>query len=119
MVGTDVTVREVGGGQQVATVRVASTPRRIRDGDWVNGPTAWHTVKAWNRLARHVAASLRSGDPVLVHGRLVVDVWTRADGTTTTFYDVVASAVRHDLSHGTTAFTKPEAPAVELRSEAA
>jgi single-strand DNA-binding protein len=106
--GTDVTLRDVSGGQQVATFRVATATRRFREGEWVDGPTTWHTVKAWNRLARHVADSLRSGQPVLVHGRLVADSWTREDGSTTTSYAVVASSVGHDLVHGTAVFTRPE-----------
>lgn len=104
--GTDVTLRQVGESQHVASFRVASTPSRFRDGEWVKGTTTWHTVKAWNRLALHVAASLRSGDPVLVHGRLVADVWER-EGTSTTSYEVIASAVGHDLSQGTAVFTRP------------
>lgn len=117
--GSDVTLREVAGGQQVATFRVATTPRRFRDGQWVDGATTWHTVKAWNRLARHVAESLHSGEPVLVHGKLVADAWTRPDGTPTTTYAVVASSVGHDLTHGRSAFTRAVAasetpvPAVE------
>jgi single-strand DNA-binding protein len=105
-IGGEVTLREVGEGRQVASFRVACTPTRYRDGEWVKGTTSWHTVKAWNRLARHVAGSLHSGDPVVVHGRLVADVWER-DGQQQTSYEVVASAVGHDLSHGTSSFTKP------------
>ena len=64
-IGGEVTLREVGEGRQVASFRVACTPTRYRDGEWVKGTTSWHTVKAWNRLGRHVAESLRSGDPVV------------------------------------------------------
>ncbi|MBC2933178.1 single-stranded DNA-binding protein [Nocardioides sp. zg-1228] len=104
-VGGDVTLREIADGRAVATFRVACRPSRYRDGEWVNGATSWHTVKAWNRLARHAASSLHSGDPVVVHGRLVADVWER-DGAPQTSFEVVASAVGHDLSQGTTSFTK-------------
>lgn len=111
-IGGEVTLREVGEHRQVASFRVACTPTRYRDGEWVKGTTTWHTVKAWNRLGRHVVASLSSGDPVVVHGRLVADVWER-DGKPQTSWEVVASAVGHDLTHGTTTFAKPAAPAVE------
>lgn len=104
-VGGEVTLREVAGGRHVATFRVATTPRRYRDGEVVHGSTTWHTVKAWNRLALHVAESVGSGDAVLVHGRLTVDVWER-EGRSMTSYEVVASAIGHDLSHGTTTFAK-------------
>lgn len=105
-IGGPVTLRELGDGRQVAAFRVACTPSRFRDGEWVKGTTTWHTVKAWNRLAGHVAQSLGSGDPVVVQGRLVADVWER-EGRPQTSYEVVATAVGHDLSHGTTTFTKP------------
>ena len=62
-IGGEVTLREVAGGQPVASFRVACTPTRFRDGEWVKGTTSWHTVKAWNRLARHVAASLQQRRP--------------------------------------------------------
>ena len=104
--GGDVTLREVGEGRHVASFRVACTPTRFRDGEYVKGTTSWHTVKAWNRLARHVADSLHSGDPVVVHGRLVADVWER-EGKPQTSWEVVATSVGHDLSHGTTTFIKP------------
>lgn len=105
-VGGDVTLREVAEGRAVATFRVACTPTHYRDGEWVKGATSWHTVKAWNRLGRHVAASVRSGDPVVVHGRLVADLWER-DGKPQTSFEVVATSVGHDLTHGTTTFAKP------------
>ena len=105
--GTDVTLREVGESRHVASFRVACTPSRLRDGEWVKGTTSWHTVKAWNSLALHVAASLHSGDPVVITGRLVADVWER-EGKAVTSYEVVASAIGHDLSHGTAVFARPE-----------
>ena len=110
-IGGDVTLRELTDGRAVATFRVACTPARYRDGEWVKGTTSWHTVKAWNRLGRHVASSLASGDPVVVHGRLVADVWER-DGKPQTSFEVVATAVGHDLSHGTTVLTRASAATV-------
>ena len=106
-IGGEVTLREVGEGRAGASFRMACTPPRYRDGEWVKGTTSWHTVKVWNRLARHVAASLHNGDPVVVHGRLVADVWER-EGKPQTSWEVVATSVGHDLAHGTTSFTKPE-----------
>ena len=88
-IGGEVTLREVGQDRHVASFRVACTPTRYRDGEWVKGTT-----------------SLHSGDPVVVHGRLVADVWER-DGKPQTSWEVVATSVGHDLSHGTTRFTKP------------
>ena len=40
----------------------------------------------------------------------MADVWER-DGKPQTSFEVVATAVGHDLSHGTTVLTRPSAPA--------
>lgn len=105
-VGSPVTMRQAG-GHQVAGFRVGCTSRRRRGDVWEDGPTTWYSVTAWRRLAEHVARSLSTGDPVVVHGRLVADVWQRPDGTVSTQLEVTATSVGHDLSHGTTMFTKP------------
>lgn len=107
-VGGDVSLREVSGGRHVARFRVASTPRLLREGQWVSGATTWHTVTAWNRLATHVAQSLRNGDPVLVHGAFQADTWTREDGTAVSSHVVVARAVGHDLTHGTSTLARTQ-----------
>lgn len=112
-VGTTPERREVAGGAVVTSFRVAHQSRRFKDGGWSDGPTTWYTVKAWRRLAEHVAASIGNGDPVVVRGRLVADVWTREDGATVSQYVLVASSVGHDLTHGTSRFTKSERPAGE------
>lgn len=105
-VGSDVTLTEVGNGVQVASFRVGSTPRRLRNGTWEDGATVWFTVKAWRGLAQHVAGSVQIRQPVLVQGRLVADVWEKEDGTTSVKYVVVATSIGHDLSYGTSQFTK-------------
>lgn len=106
-VGSDVSLREVAGGQPVANFRVASTSRRMRNNEWVDGTTTWYQVKAWRRLADNVADSIKRGDPVVVHGRLEADVWTKEDGTVNTQLVITATSVGHDLSRGTAVFTKP------------
>jgi single-strand DNA-binding protein len=109
-VGSDVTLREVAGGQPVASFRVATTSRRFRNNEWKDGNTTWYQVKAWRSLADNVAGSIKSGDPVVVHGRLEADVWTKDDGTVNTQLVVTATSVGHDLSRGTAVFTKPARP---------
>lgn len=113
-VGSEVTLNDLGRDLQVASFRVGSTPRRFRNGRWEDGPTAWYTVKAWRALAQHVHVSVHQRDPVIVHGRLVADVWEKSDGTVSTRFVVVASSVGHDLSRGTSTFersTRRESPA--------
>lgn len=105
-VGGDVVLTDVGGGTQVATFRLGSTPRRLRDGAWSDGETCWHTVKVWRALAANVAESVHRGDPVVVHGRLVADAWDKPDGTTSVRHVLEAVTVGHDLARGTARFTR-------------
>lgn len=108
-VGGDVDLRDVG-ESQVASFRVGSTPRYQRNGEWVDGTTSWFTVSCWRGLARNVAGSLRRGDAVVVHGRVRVETWTREDSTSSTSVVVDATFVGHDLTRGTSVFTKPARP---------
>ena len=105
--GGDVRTRRAGDAL-VASFRVASTPRRLNrsTGEWHDGPTQWYTVNAWRALGEHCASSLRRSDPVVVHGRLTQSTWVNQDGVEMNSLDVDASFVGHDLSRGTTVFTK-------------
>ena len=109
-VGGDVDVREVG-ETTVASFRVGSTPRYHRAGTWVNGETSWYTVNCWRGLAANVRESVRRGDAVVVHGRVRVDVWKRDDDApSSTSWVVDATFVGHDLTKGTSAFSKATRP---------
>ena len=110
--GTDVQVRQAGYAQ-VATFRLACTPRRYqrRTDSWVDGPTQWYTVNAWRALGHHCRDSLRQGDPVVVHGRLDTRTWTSTSGTEMTSLEVEAASVGHDLARGTSTFTRTPRPA--------
>lgn len=104
-VGTDPTTTDTASGV-VTKLRVACTPR-FRKGDaWQDGETTWFTVNAWRTLGVHVARSVRKGEPVVVRGRLKSDVWTRDDGSVSVTYVVDAVYVAHDLTRGTTDFTR-------------
>jgi len=104
-VGNDVDLREVG-DTPCASFRVGSTPRFNRGGAWVDGETSWFTVNCWRGLARNVAESVRKGDAVVVHGRVKVDVWERADQAPSVSWIVEATFVGHDLNRGTSYFAK-------------
>lgn len=106
-VGSDVTSHQVGVDNQLATFRVASTPRRLRQGQWEDLPTAWYTVKTWRSLAANVHHSVRRGDPVIITGRLEIETWTRPSGETSIKHVVQATAVGFDLNRGTGAFARP------------
>lgn len=105
--GADVKSRSAA-GVLVASFRVASTPRRFNRAtqEWSDGPTQWYTVNAWRALGEHCAASLRRGDPVVVHGRLNQSTWVNSDGVEVTSLEVDATFVGHDLNRGRSAFTR-------------
>ena len=105
--GGDVRLQPAGGAV-VARFRVASTPRRLNrsTGEWHDGPTQWYSVSAWRGLGDHCAASLRRGDPVVVHGRLTQSSWVNQEGVEVTSLEVDASFVGHDLNRGTSDFTR-------------
>jgi single-strand DNA-binding protein len=109
--GNDVSIRQAG-DVPVASFRVACTPRRYsrRTGSWEDSPTQWYSVSAWRGLANNCADSLRRGDPVVVHGRLNVSVWVNAQGAEVTTFEVDATMVGHDLSRGTSQFTRTPKP---------
>ncbi len=106
--GTNVTLRRAG-DVPVASFRVGCTPRRFnrRTETWSDTTTQWFTVNAWRGLAENCATSLQSGDPVVVHGRLTVSTWINANNVEVTGFEVEADHVGHDLSRGSSQFTKP------------
>jgi single-strand DNA-binding protein len=114
--GADVQLREAA-GVPVASFRLACTPRKFnrRTETWSDGLTQWYTVSAWRGLADNCATSLRRGDPVVVHGRLEARTYVNANGVEVLSLEIDALHVGHDLSRGTTVFTRtarsePEAP---------
>ncbi len=106
-VGGAVTLRQVG-AYPVANFRVGCTPRRFdkASGEWVNGTTQWYTVNAWRQLGENAMASLRSGDAVVVHGRLVAKTWLNANDVEVTGWDIEATVIGHDLNRGTSQLTR-------------
>jgi len=103
------TPREVVGGDRTpyTSFRLATTPRYFdsRAGAWKDGRTDWFTVKAYRDVAFNVAASVRKGDPLVVHGRMSTDEWETEQGTRTSLV-LEAVALGHDLSRGTARFAR-------------
>lgn len=123
-VGGDVELRRAG-DSVVATIRVAATPRKyVRSADeWVDGETTWYSVSAWRQLGEHCAHSLHRGDPVVVHGRLTSRTYINKANVQVAALEIEALLVGHDLSRGTTEFTKrtstTPAPAISADNEVA
>ncbi|MFV0463720.1 MAG: single-stranded DNA-binding protein [Nostocoides sp.] len=95
-------------GVHFTTFRLASTPRWYNSarGAWESGSTNFYGVTAFRSLAANVLASLTRGQPVVVHGRLRVNQFERADKSTGTRVEIDAVSVGHDLCLGVTEFHK-------------
>ena len=118
-VAADPEFRRLPDGTPVASMRVASTDRRYdaKAGAWVDGLTSWYRVSVFRTLGEHVAASVRKGQRVVVHGVLAIKRWEAGEKSGTDA-EIDALAVGHALAFGTTVFTgaaraRSEAPAAE------
>jgi len=101
-VAQDPNLRETKDGKNVANVRIGAT-RRILDkatGEWRDAETSYYNVSCWNRLADHVRASLRKGDPVVVKGTFKAHSFEDKTGRMRTEIDIMADTVGHDLNRG-------------------
>lgn len=114
-------------GAEVTSLRLASTPRRFRNGTWEDGETNYFTVNCWRTLGRNVFASVHRGDPVVVEGVLRVRKWENS-GSSGTSVEIEAQSVGLDLARGTAVFSRTrreqspladEAQAAGLRSDSA
>ncbi|GAB49676.1 single-stranded DNA-binding protein [Mobilicoccus pelagius] len=104
----DPRTRTTSKGEPMITVRLASTPWRWdseRRG-YVDGATNFVTVVAYRQLATHIAASVRRGDPVVVHGELQISQWDHPDGRKGTNVEVKAVSMGHDLARGVSSFRR-------------
>lgn len=113
-VATDPTQGRTANGTPVTNFRLASTHRRYDDATqtWVDVSTNWYSVAAFRQLAEHAKASLRSGDSVIVTGRMRIRNWEN-NGKQGTSVDIDADAIGHDLRWGTTAYRRSSRSASE------
>lgn len=102
-----------GTGLPITTFRLASTQRRYDRGQqkWVDGDTNWFTITSFRQLATNVVGSVQKGQRVVVTGRLRIRDW-ESDDKKGTNVEVDADALGHDLSWGSSVFTRSAAAAV-------
>lgn len=94
-------------GLSRTSFRVASTQRRKDNttGQWMDGHKFFVNVTFWRESAENVALSVKKGDPVLVTGRIFSRQYVK-DEANHVAYEVEPEAIGHDLSRGTSSFTK-------------
>jgi len=94
-------------GVAITSFRLASTQRRYdrAKAAWVDGDTNWYTITGFRQLAINAAGSVYKGDRVIVTGKVRIREWENEAKQGTTI-DIEAEGIGHDLSWGTTSFTR-------------
>lgn len=104
IVGDDPKLTFTPGGLAVANFRVKASDRKEEpkgSGNWVDGDVLWANVTVWRDAAQHVVDSLKSGDLVVLTGK----IYTRSfehQGIKKTSVEITASAVGPSLTFRTT-----------------
>jgi len=94
-------------GVPITSFRVASSHRKfdIASNTWIDGETNWYTLTTFNQLAINVAGSIHKGDRIVFGGDLRIRDWDNGERAGTSV-EVEADFVAHDLSWGTSIFTR-------------
>ena len=94
-------------GLPITSFRLASSTRRFdRSQDkWIDGETNWYTITAFKQLGINSAGSINKGDRIMVQGILRIRDWDNGERAGTSV-EIEASALGHDLSWGSSVFTR-------------
>lgn len=95
-------------GTKTLTFRIGWTPREVsrQTGEWTDLPSSFASVTCYRKIAENAARCLRKGDPIVLKGTLRVREYDDQAGTRRNSVDVVADFLGHDLSKGTSNFSK-------------
>ena len=92
--GADPEVRFTGGGQSVATLRMATTERWQDKSGQKSERTEWHRVIVWGKQAELCKEYLSKGRSIYVEGRIQTREWTDKDGNKRYTTEVVAQRIQ-------------------------
>jgi single-strand DNA-binding protein len=94
-------------GLPITSFRLAAAQRRFNRSTqtWETSDTNWYTVTAFRQLAINIAACVAKGDRIVVSGRLSIRDWESGDRTGTVV-EIDADAVGHDLTWGTSTYSR-------------
>jgi single-strand DNA-binding protein len=93
-------------GAAVANFTVASTPRYLKDGTWIDGDALFLRCTAWRQLAEHIAESLTKGMRVIGTGRLRQRSYEASEGERRSVVEVEIDDVAPSLRYATARVTK-------------
>jgi len=91
--GADPETRTTAGGLTVANLRLATSERIKRDGEWVDH-TEWFRVSVFGTTAENVARYCHKGKSLYVEGKLRTREYTDKDGNRRWSTEVVADVVK-------------------------
>ena len=109
----DPELRFTNNGTPVVNFRVAVTPRVQEGGTWRDGDTSFFRVTAWRDQASHLAESLRTGDRVMVVGRLRQRSWEIPEGERRSLAEIEAEDVGASLKWATVSVERATTPSGE------
>lgn len=94
-------------GLPITSFRLASSSRRFdkKKNSWMDGETNWFTITCFRQLAINSAASINKGERVVLSGKLRIRDWDNGERTGTSV-EVEAESLGHDLSWGTSVFSR-------------
>lgn len=77
----------------IANLSLAETPRKFKDGEWIEGETVWWKVSATGQLAEWMADTSLKGVKLLVKGELKQFEYTGRDGNAKQGFEIQAKVV--------------------------
>ena len=94
-------------GLPITSFRLAASQRRFdrSQNKWVDGETNWYTITAFRQLAINVAQSVSKGDRITASGKVRVRDWDNGERAGTSV-EIEATTLGHDLTWGTSNFTR-------------
>ncbi|WP_166873409.1 single-stranded DNA-binding protein [Salinibacterium sp. ZJ450] len=94
-------------GVPITDFRLGSNHRRFDKDkqEWVDTYTNWYTISTFRGLALNSMISIKKGQRVIVTGKLRLKSWENSTKSGTAV-EVDADSVGHDLTFGTSAFTR-------------
>jgi single-strand DNA-binding protein len=96
----DPVARTTASGATVVGLRVASNARRFdrASGEYKDSDPMYIGVSCWRTLGGNVLASLRKGDSVIVHGKLLHRTYDDKSGNRRSVHEIDAVCVGADLN---------------------
>lgn len=92
--GQDPEIKQVGSGQSVARLNVATSENWTGKDGQKQERTEWHRIVVWGRQAENCAKHLSKGRQVYVEGRLQTRQWEDQQGQKKYTTEIVASTVQ-------------------------